>query len=80
MIRLNGLSRRRALKLGAAAGALPLVHIRTAGAAGKVKIGFWDHWVPGGNAIMQKQVDAWSAQTRSRWKPISSPATATSSA
>ena len=64
MIRLNGLSRRGALKLGAAAGALPLVHIRTAGAAGKVKIGFWDHWVPGGNAIMQKQVDAWSAQNK----------------
>ncbi len=50
------LSRRQALKLGAAATALPLVHIRTAGAAGKVAIGFWDHWVPGGNDVMQKQV------------------------
>ncbi len=64
MIRSNGLSRRGALKLGAAASALPLVHIRTAGAAGKLSIGFWDHWVPGGNEIMQKQVDAWAAQNK----------------
>jgi ABC-type glycerol-3-phosphate transport system substrate-binding protein len=64
MIRLNGLSRRGALKLGAAAGSLPLVHIGTAGAAGKLSIGFWDHWVPGGNDIMQKQVDAWAAQSK----------------
>jgi ABC-type glycerol-3-phosphate transport system substrate-binding protein len=64
MIRSNGLSRRRALKLGAAAGTLPWVHIRTAGAAGKLNIGFWDHWVPGGNDIMQKQGDAWAAQNK----------------
>lgn len=63
MIRSNGLSRRRTVILGAAA-ALPLVHIRTAGAAGKVNIGFWDHWVPGGNDIMQKQVDAWAAKNK----------------
>ncbi len=64
MIRSNGLSRRGALKLAGAAGALPLVHIRSAGAAGKLAIGFWDHWVPGGNDIMQKQVDAWAAQNK----------------
>ena len=59
-----GLSRRGALKLGAAAATLPLVHIRTAGAAGKVSIGFWDHWVPDGNKIMQQQVDTWAAQNK----------------
>ena len=57
-------SRRQAVKLGAAAAALPLVHIRTAGAAGKLNVGFWDHWVPGANAVMQKQVDAWAAQNK----------------
>jgi len=56
------MSRRRAVKLGGAAAALPLVHIRTADAAGKLNIGFWDHWVPGVNLVIQKQVDAW-AQT-----------------
>ncbi len=58
------MSRRRAVKLGAAAAALPLVHIRTAGAAGKLNIGFWDHWVPGANDTMQKQVDAWAAKNK----------------
>ena len=64
MIKSKRVSRRSALKLGAAAAALPLVHIRTAGAAGKVAIGFWDHWVPGGNDIMQKQVNAWADKNK----------------
>src|SRR4051812_21811865 len=64
MIRSKEVSRRGAIKLGVAATALPLVHIRTAGAAGKVSIGFWDHWVPGGNAVMQKQVDAWAERNK----------------
>ena len=50
-MQLPRVTRRKALKLAAAAGALPLVHIRTAGAAGKLSIGFWDHWVPAGNAV-----------------------------
>jgi ABC-type glycerol-3-phosphate transport system substrate-binding protein len=58
------ISRRRAVALGASAAALPLVHIRTAGAAGKLSIGFWDHWVPGANDVMQKQVDAWAAKNK----------------
>ncbi|MBU6498425.1 MAG: extracellular solute-binding protein [Rhodospirillales bacterium] len=53
----QGISRRKALKMGVAAAALPLVHIRTAGAAGKVSVGFWDHWVPAGNGVMKKQVE-----------------------
>ena len=64
MIKSKKVSRRSALKLGAAAAALPLVHIRTAGAAGKLAIGFWDHWVPGGNDIMQKQVNAWADKNK----------------
>jgi ABC-type glycerol-3-phosphate transport system substrate-binding protein len=55
------LSRRRAVKLAAASAALPLVHIRTGRAAGKLSIGFWDHWVPEGNAIMKKQCEAFAA-------------------
>lgn len=60
----SGLSRRQALALGAAATALPLVHIRTAGAAGKLNIGFWDHWVPGANTVMQKQIQAWADKNK----------------
>ena len=64
MVGLGGITRRGVLKSGAAVTSLPLVHIRSAGAAGKLSIGFWDHWVPGGNDIMQKQVDAWAAQNK----------------
>ena len=55
---------RRHAMLAAGAAALPLVHIRTAGAAGKLAVGFWDHWVPDGNAIMQKQVNAWADKSK----------------
>ncbi len=58
------LSRRNALRLGVGAAALPLVHIRTAAAAGKLSLAFWDHWVPGGNAVMSKQINAWAAQNK----------------
>jgi len=52
----NIVSRRKALQLGAAASALPLVHIRTAHAAGTVSIALWDHWVQEGNAVMRQQI------------------------
>jgi ABC-type glycerol-3-phosphate transport system substrate-binding protein len=54
-------SRRAALALGAGAAALPLVHIRTGRAAGKVSVAFWDHWVPQGNDVMRKQCAAFGA-------------------
>ena len=57
-------TRRQALKIGAAAAALPLVHIRSGRAAGKVSIAFWDHWVPAGNAVMKKQVEAWGEKNQ----------------
>ena len=57
-------TRRNALKLGAAATALPLVHIRTAGAAGKLSLALWDHWVPTGDAAMRKLVDAWAEKNK----------------
>ena len=36
-------TRRKVLKFGALASALPWVHIRSAGAAGKLNVFFWDH-------------------------------------
>jgi ABC-type glycerol-3-phosphate transport system substrate-binding protein len=57
MPNIKKVSRRSALTLGAAA-ALPLVHIRTGRAAGKVSVAFWDHWVPEGNDVMRKQCEA----------------------
>ena len=40
------------------------MHIRTAGAAGKLTVGFWDHWVPAANDVMQTQVDAWADKNK----------------
>jgi ABC-type glycerol-3-phosphate transport system substrate-binding protein len=64
MKRPDRVSRRAALKLAAAATTLPLVHIRTGRAAGKVSIAFWDHWVPEGNDIMKKQCEAFAAKNQ----------------
>ena len=58
------ITRRSALKLGAAATALPLVHIRTAGAAGKLNFALWDHWVPAGDDAMRKIVAAWADKNK----------------
>ncbi|OJW26291.1 MAG: ABC transporter substrate-binding protein [Rhodospirillales bacterium 69-11] len=58
------MTRRRALAAAAGAAALPLVHIRSAGAAGKLSLALWDHWVPGGNAAMKKLVDAWAEKNK----------------
>jgi ABC-type glycerol-3-phosphate transport system substrate-binding protein len=55
-------TRRRAVQIGAAA--LPLVHIRTGRAAGRLALAFWDHWVPGGNDVMTKQITAWSQKNQ----------------
>ena len=52
------------MQIGTAAAALPLVHIRTAGAAGKVSMFFWDHWVPAGNDVAKKQVAAWAEKNK----------------
>jgi ABC-type glycerol-3-phosphate transport system substrate-binding protein len=64
MSRPRRVTRRNALQLGAAAAALPLVHIRTAGAAGKLSVGFWDHWVPATNDVMTKQVQGWAEKNK----------------
>jgi len=57
MLKPSNVSRRSALKLAAASATLPLVHVRTGHAAGKVSVGFWDHWVPAGNDVMRQQCE-----------------------
>ena len=64
MTQTNGVSRRKALTIGAAAAALPLVHIRTAGAAGKLSAALWDHWVPGANDVMRNVVNEWAGKNK----------------
>src|SRR5664279_933852 len=58
------LSRRKALRLGAAAATLPLVNIHTAASAGRLSLALWDHWVPSGNDAMRKLVGAWAEKNK----------------
>ncbi|MGE0224153.1 MAG: ABC transporter substrate-binding protein [Acetobacteraceae bacterium] len=64
MSRADRVTRRGALKLGATAAALPLVHIRSGRAAGRLTVGFWDHWVPAGNDVLRKQCVEWAAKNQ----------------
>ncbi|MBS0641614.1 MAG: extracellular solute-binding protein [Proteobacteria bacterium] len=61
---MKTVKRRTALKLAGSAAALPLVHIRTAGAAGKLTMVVPDHWVPDGNVAMRKQIEAFAEQNK----------------
>jgi len=60
------MTRRRALKVaaGAVGATLPLVHVRTASAAGKLTMGVWDHWVPAANPVLKGLVDEWAARNK----------------
>jgi hypothetical protein len=56
-----------ALKLGAVAAAVLLVllmHLRPAGAAGKIHLALRDHWVPTGEVALKKSVDAWAEENK----------------
>lgn len=59
-------SRRNFLKTTAAASATvalaPYVH--TSHAAGKLEVGFWDHWVPGANDVLTKLCNEWAAKNK----------------
>ena len=58
-------TRRDFLATTAAATAMvAMPYVRGSYAAGKLSVGLWDHWVPGGNAATQAVVDAWSARER----------------
>jgi ABC-type glycerol-3-phosphate transport system substrate-binding protein len=48
----------------ASAAAVAAPFVRTAHAAGKLAIGFWDHWVPGANSATQSLVEEWAAKEK----------------
>src|SRR5215475_9335141 len=60
------LSRRRFLKTTAALSTTGMLapHVRTSHAAGKLNLGFWDHWVPTGNAVLSRLVNEWAAKEK----------------
>jgi ABC-type glycerol-3-phosphate transport system substrate-binding protein len=62
----SGITRRDAIKTAALAttALLPAPSIRGAHAAGKLSIGFWDHWVPGANNATKTLVEEWAAKEK----------------
>jgi hypothetical protein len=59
----NKFDRRRFLATSVAASAAVVAapYVRTSYAAGKLSVGFWDHWVPGANAVLTKLCQDWAA-------------------
>ena len=55
---------RRALMRSAAATTLAAPFVRGAFAAGKLRVGFWDHWVPGANDTLTKLCQEWAAKEK----------------
>jgi Bacterial extracellular solute-binding protein len=47
-----------------AAAPLAAPYVHGAYAAGKLAIGFWDHWVPGANDVTQKLCEEWAAKEK----------------
>ena len=62
----SGLTRRHALKTAALAttALIAAPYVRGAHAAGKLAIGFWDHWVPGANSATKSLVEEWAAKEK----------------
>src|SRR3954465_14226899 len=61
---MRKLTRRKFLATTAASAALAMPHVRGAHAAGKLTIGFWDHWVPGGNIATKTLSEEWGAKEK----------------
>src|SRR5260370_18606744 len=60
----RAVSRRRVMALAGASAARPRVHIRGANAAGKLSVGFWDHWVANANALTEALVREWAEREK----------------
>ncbi len=60
------MTRRRfvATTAAASAAAIAAPFVRTAHAAGKLSIMFWDHWVPGGNNASKALCEEWGAKNK----------------
>jgi hypothetical protein len=57
-------TRRTVLQTAAAAPLLATPFVRGAHAAGKLAVGFWDHWVPGGNEPLEKLCREWAEKEK----------------
>src|SRR5262249_25466385 len=64
MPKSNKVLRRRVMAGGAALGLVAAPFVRGAHAAGKLSVGFWDHWVPNANDATQALVKEWAEKEK----------------
>src|SRR5436853_383494 len=62
----SGMTRRTAIKTAALAttALIAAPYVRGAHAAGKLAIGFWDHWVPGANKTSEALTREWAEKEK----------------
>src|SRR5436853_7230737 len=60
----NHVSRRRVVVAGAALGLVAAPFVRGAHAAGKLSVGFWDHWVPNANDATSALIKEWGEKEK----------------
>src|SRR5919201_2014930 len=58
------MTRRRFLTMAATSALIAAPYVRGAHAAGKLSVGFWDHWVPGANSASQALCEEWGAREK----------------
>src|SRR5689334_23597314 len=56
--------RRRFLASSVAAAVVAAPYVRSSYAAGRLSVGFWDHWVPGANDVLTKLCNEWAAKEK----------------
>src|SRR6185503_12329695 len=64
MLRSRKLSRRHVVAGGVTLGLVAAPFVRGAYAAGKLSVGFWDHWVPGANDTTQALIKQWAEKEK----------------
>jgi ABC-type glycerol-3-phosphate transport system substrate-binding protein len=61
---LKGKMTRRRFLAASSTAVIAMPYVRGAHAAGKLSVGFWDHWVPGANSASQKLCEEWAAKEK----------------
>lgn len=62
---LNKITRRSLLKTAAVSTVIASApYACTSSSAGKLKLGFWDHWVPGANEVHQQLIEEWAKKEK----------------
>jgi ABC-type glycerol-3-phosphate transport system substrate-binding protein len=63
-VRMATTTRRTVLRTAALSTLLATPFVHGAHAAGKLSVGFWDHWVPGANVPLEKLCHEWAEKEK----------------